>query len=137
MGSRPWPYVVVLHATVLPLLAEGFLPDTASISQGPLMIAGGAIVDLQPAAEIPGLDTRRPVPAHVDGPQELEPPQQVQAVRASRRRRPASRLQVLQIGGDRLDHYPVGVDQPVGPPRIVSADDTTGLRHDQARKIPR
>ena len=44
---------------------------------------------------------------------------------------------VPQIDGDRPHHYPVGVDEPVGLPRVVRADKTTGLGHDQRRQILR
>jgi hypothetical protein len=41
-----------------------------------------------------------------------------------------------QIGRDRLHRDPVKVDEPVGLPRVVRRDDTTGLRHDQSTQIP-
>ena len=92
--------------------------------------------DLQPSAEVPGLDPSRPVPADLDSPQEPEPPQQVQRIRADRGRRPTRRLQIPQIDRDRLHRDPVDVDEPVGLPHVVRRHHTTGLRHDQSAQIP-
>jgi hypothetical protein len=68
---------------------------------------------------------------------EPEPPQQIQGIRAGRRRRPAGRLQIPQIRRDRLHHHPVGIDEPPRLPRIARGDHTARMGHDQRGQIPR
>lgn len=73
--------------------------------------------DQKPATEIAGLDASRPVPGDLDGPQKPEPSQQVQAVGAGRRLRPACCLQIPQIGGDRFHRNPEALHDALhGPP---------------------
>jgi hypothetical protein len=79
----------------------------------------------------------RPLPRHVDGPQEPEPPQQVHPVGTGRGHRASRRLKVPQVDRDRLDHHAVRVDQPVGLPHIVGVDQSADPRHDDGRQISR
>ena len=68
---------------------------------------------LDPAAEVPGLDPGRPVPLDIDSIQEPPPPQQVDRIRPQRRRRPPGRQQVPQEHRHRLSDLPIRPDDTV------------------------
>ncbi len=92
--------------------------------------------DLDPPAEVTGLHAGGLIPSHVDGPQEPEPPQQRQPVRALRRRGSPAGLQVVQESPDRADRRPRRIKQPVRLERIRRCLQPTLLGNHQGRQVP-
>ena len=92
---------------------------------------------LQPTAEIPGLDTGRPVPRHPDRPQKPEPTQQVHPIRTNGGLRSSGRLQIRQEGRHPLHGITVRVDQLPRRPPVTGLPQSTHLRDQKAAQIPR
>ena len=99
--------------------------------------ATGLDGDLDPSAEVPGLGPGRLIPRHPGRPQEPEPAQQRDRIRAQRGLRPARRLQISQERRNRTNQRPGRIAQPARLPRILRPLQPPRLRDDQGRQIPR
>jgi transposase len=91
---------------------------------------------LDPAAEVPRLGPRRPVPPDADRVQEPPPPQQVTRIRPQRRSRPSRRQQVPQEHRHRLHDHAIRPDHPERPNGISRGHDTARPRHHEPRQVP-
>ncbi len=91
-------------------------PNSAAATIDPAPLFHG---QLDPAAEITGLDSGRTVPADINRLQKPPPPQQIHAIRAQRRRRPAHGQQLSQEHRHRLDHDSVETQQPIRLGRLA------------------
>ncbi len=91
---------------------------------------------LNPAAEVPGLGPGRAVPADAHSIEEPPPPQQIQPIRAQRRRRLPRRQQVAQEHRYRFDDLPVSTDEPIGLALVTGKHQTAGPGHNKAGEVP-